>query len=473
MPPSTSPALCALCRRSHDPERPCSTEAGLELGRLGEVLGERYELSRLLGAGGMGVVYEARHTVIGRRFAVKLLHPQHARQPAMLTRFQREARAAGSLENDHIAAAVDFGFAADGAPYLVMEQLEGEDLAALIAREGPQPVRRAVSLVVQACRGLAAAHARDIVHRDLKPANLFLTRRADGADLVKVLDFGIAKLLDADDTGASITGTGKLLGTASYMPPEQARGDGDLDHRIDVYALGAILYELLAGMRAHPGTSYNAVLFHILTQRPDPLGLRRPDVPAGLQRVIERAMAPDRAERHQSVTTLLEALSPFASAGDTRAPAASPPPPAAPAPVDGRAETAAASLTGEPPAQPAGPPSGRTRRARQPVALGLAALGLLAGGFAIAHRARPLAAPAPAPGPAPAPTAAAVHAPAAPPNAAVTETPAPPARVPDAPPPPRPARRAPAPARERAAGAAARARAARDFDTRNPYDESP
>jgi len=293
---------------------PCPTAGADGRGRIGEVLGDRYELVRLLGAGGMGVVYEARHRVIGRRFAVKLLYPHCAQRPSILTRFQREARAAGSLENEHIAAALDFGLASDGAPYLVMEYLAGQDLAALLAREGSLPAGRAVSLIIQGCRGLAAAHANDIVHRDLKPANLFLTHRSDGADLVKVLDFGIAKLLDSDDdTSASLTASGKLLGTVSYMSPEQARGDADLDRRIDVYALGAILYELLTAARAHPGGNHQAVLFHILTQSCERLRTLRPDLPRGLDAVVEKAMARDRAGRYASVDELAAALAPFAA----------------------------------------------------------------------------------------------------------------------------------------------------------------
>src|SRR5262249_51344266 len=158
-PPDPSRVVCALCRRSHDSDQPCTAIADGAGGRAGETVGDRYELVRLLGAGGMGAVYEARHKLIGRRCAVKLLHPHYAGQPTMLTRFQREARAAASLENEHIAAVTDFGFAGDGVPFLVMERLEGDDLAALLAREGPLPVARAISLLTQACRGLAAAHA--------------------------------------------------------------------------------------------------------------------------------------------------------------------------------------------------------------------------------------------------------------------------------------------------------------------------
>jgi serine/threonine-protein kinase len=289
------------------------------------VLADKYELARLIGAGGMGAVYEARHRLIGRRFAIKFLHAAHAAEPAMLGRFEREARAAGALENENLVAVTDFGFAADGAPYIVMEHLEGEDLARLLGRVGPLPVRRAVDLVVQACRGLAAAHAHGIVHRDLKPANLFVVRRNDGGDLVKVLDFGIAKLRDgaegADAAGAGgpVTGTGKLLGTPGFTPPEQARGERDIDQRADIYALGAILYELLSGARAHPGENYNAILFHILTQPVVPLGSLRAGLPAGLVDVVHRAMSAERAERYQSADDLMRALLPFGPAAPVAA----------------------------------------------------------------------------------------------------------------------------------------------------------
>jgi serine/threonine-protein kinase len=470
MGPAPSMAVCALCRRDHDPERLCSQIAGGEIGRIGEVLAERYELLRLLGAGGMGAVYEARHTLVGRRFAVKLLHPQYARQSTMLTRFQREARAAGSLENEHIAAVTDFGFAGDGVPYLVLEYLEGQDLAALIARNGPMPIGRAVSFVIQACRGLAAAHANDIVHRDLKPANLFLTRRADGTDLVKVLDFGIAKLLDADDSAESITATGKLLGTACYMPPEQATGASDLDHRGDIYALGAILYELLTATKAHPGTNYNAVLFHILTQKCEPLGLRRPDAPPALARIIERAMAHERADRYQTVTTLLEALLPFTRGGGAETVAA---------PVwaaAGRAKIAAAETIASPASSPdvrgaqtARRPAGRRWYRRFAAAAAIAAIALAAGVGALrlfrspAVPVRPPASLAPSRPSAPAPaTPAALAAPAAAP--AVVLPPAAPAAT--APPETHPRRR-----RTHAEGARSRSPAGNEFDTRNPYDE--
>jgi serine/threonine-protein kinase len=162
--------------------------------RTGELIGGKYRVVRFLAAGGMGVVYEAQHTVVKRRFAVKFLRPELAERRESLARFQREAQAAGALESENLTAAVDFGIAADGSPYIVMEYLVGENVEALLDRNGRLPLERATDLVHQACRGIQAAHAAGIVHQDLKPQNLFLCRREDGTDLLKVLDFGIAKL---------------------------------------------------------------------------------------------------------------------------------------------------------------------------------------------------------------------------------------------------------------------------------------
>src|SRR5215471_15958237 len=167
---------------------------GTEIERIGEVVGGKYRVVRLLARGGMGVVYEAHHAVVRRRFAIKFLRRDLAERRDILTRFQREAQAAGALENENVTAAVDFGITDDGTPYIVMEYLVGESLAALLARDGCLPVGRAADLVAQACRGVEAAHAAGIVHRDLKPDNLFVCRRDDGTDLLKILDFGVAKL---------------------------------------------------------------------------------------------------------------------------------------------------------------------------------------------------------------------------------------------------------------------------------------
>jgi serine/threonine-protein kinase len=279
--------------------------------RLGRTAGGKYKLVRLLGAGGMGEVYEAQHSVVGRRFAIKFLHPELAGNTEIVARFQREAQAAGSLENENIAAVLDAGTDEDGAPYLVMEYLEGEDLAHLLFRAGPLPVPRAAYILIQACRGLVAAHERNIVHRDLKPENLFVCKRNDGSDLVKVLDFGIAKL-HVGGSGTGLTHTGATMGTPFYMSLEQARGAKEVDHRTDIYSLGVILYEILTGAKPHPGESYNEILYHVISNEPAPLDNVRVGLPAGLSAVVNKAMAREAGDRYASAALLMEALIPFA-----------------------------------------------------------------------------------------------------------------------------------------------------------------
>ena len=285
--------------------------AGPDPSPIGKLIGGKYRIVRLLARGGMGVVYEAQHTVVRRRFAIKFLRRDLAERRDILNRFQREAEAAGALENDHVTAAIDFSISDDGTPYIVMEYLVGESLAALLEREGRLPVGRAADLVGQACRGVGAAHAAGIVHRDLKPHNLFVCRRDDGTDFVKVLDFGVAKLQAVDEASAA-TRTGVVLGTAAYMSPEQARGDKLVDKRADIYALGAILYELVSLRRPHPGDSQNAILHHIATQPPVSLGSVEADLPADFVELVGRAISSDPAARPASVETLGDALAGFA-----------------------------------------------------------------------------------------------------------------------------------------------------------------
>jgi serine/threonine protein kinase len=279
--------------------------------RVGRTEGGKYKLVRLLGEGGMGAVYEAQHLVVGRRFAIKFLHPELADNTEIVARFQREAQAAGSLENENIAAVVDAGTADDDAPYLVMEYLEGEDLAHLLFRCGQLPVPRAAYIMIQACRGLVAAHEHSIVHRDLKPENLFVCKRNDGSDLVKVLDFGIAKL-HVGGAGTGLTHTGATMGTPFYMSLEQARGAKEVDHRTDIYSLGVILYEILSGTKPHPGESYNEILYHVISNEPTPLDAVRDGLPAGLATVVHKAMAREPGDRYGSVVELMDALIPFA-----------------------------------------------------------------------------------------------------------------------------------------------------------------
>ena len=276
--------------------------------RIGTVV-DRYTIVRLLGQGGMGSVFEARHATLARRFAIKFLLPALAANREVLRRFENEAKAAGGLEHPNLVAVTDFGRASDGAPYLVMEFLEGCDCAALLHGAGPLPITRAVGIVVQACRGLAVAHKAGIVHRDLKPENLFLCDAGDGRDLVKVLDFGIAKLRPAD--AGLTTGTGTTFGTAYYMSPEQARGAGNIDQRADVWSLGVVLYELLAGRRPFEGAQFLHVIHEILTAEPAPLGNLRPDLPAGLVMAVSRAMTKDPTQRSPSVQVWADSLAPF------------------------------------------------------------------------------------------------------------------------------------------------------------------
>ncbi len=279
--------------------------------RLGQLIAEKYRIERLLGRGGMGEVYQARHIVVGRRFAIKFLHAHLARGRDSASRFLREAQAAGALDSEHIAAVLDFDTAADGAPFLVMEYLAGESLASGLKREGTLPVPRVLGMLLQVCRGLDVAHRYGIVHRDLKPDNLFVTQRPDGTELIKILDFGIAKLIDGGPHGEA-THSGVILGTPYYMAPEQARGEKSLDARVDIHALGVVGYELLSGQKPHPGDSYNAILAHILTQPVAPLATLRPGLPRGLAAVIERAMAFEPAQRQGSASELESELLPFA-----------------------------------------------------------------------------------------------------------------------------------------------------------------
>jgi len=291
--------------------------------RVGEVVGGKYRISRFLAAGGMGSVYEAQHTLVKRRFAVKFLHPELARKRDLLTRFQREAESAGGLESENVAAAVDLGVASDGSPYIVMEYLVGESLEHLLVRDGTLPASRASDLVQQACRGIQAAHEHGIVHRDLKPHNLFVCRREDGTDLVKVLDFGVAKLEVLEQNSAA-TRTGTVLGTPSYMSPEQARGEKGVGHAADVYALGAILYELLSGKKPHPGESHNAILHHISTQPAVSLSTVTEGLPAELVAVVMKALAPAAEDRPPSADAFAHALSPWVERKSWPAPAPDP-----------------------------------------------------------------------------------------------------------------------------------------------------
>ena len=271
---------------------------------LGTIIGEKYRLERSIGTGGMGEVFEARHLVTGRAVAVKLLYEQPAVNEAVASdRFRHEAYAAGTLDAEHIVQVFDAGTDRDTCRrYLVMELLRGESLHTLIKRFGPLAPELAFSIVGQAALGLSKAHAAGIIHRDVKPANIFLSLEADEV-VVKVLDFGIAKVLDLDDREAPVAmpAGAEVVGSPHYMSPEQAQGLPTLDHRSDLFSLGAVLYRLLTGQTPHPGAdTLVRLMYAICTEPARPLSEVAPWVPPDMVAFVERAMAIPAKARFQS-----------------------------------------------------------------------------------------------------------------------------------------------------------------------------
>ena len=260
----------------------------------------------------MGVVVEAKHLQLHERVALKFLLPEYAGSGEAAERFLREARAAAKIKSSHVARVVDVGTLDGDLPYMVMEFLDGTDAAVRLER-GVLSVEDAVDYVVQACDAIADAHAQGIVHRDLKPANLFVSQHSDGSPMVKVLDFGISKVV-GDDKVDSLTRTTATVGSALYMSPEQIKQSRSVDHRTDIYALGVTLYELLAGRQPFIADNFPALCVEIATGAPTPLRELRPDVSPELAQVLERAYERDRERRFQSVAELVVALAPWAPA---------------------------------------------------------------------------------------------------------------------------------------------------------------
>ncbi|MFO0548448.1 MAG: serine/threonine-protein kinase [Polyangiaceae bacterium] len=284
---------------------------------IGQVVAGRYSIVRELGRGGMGTVFEAEHTSTGRRVALKRMDEALARRADVVARFELEARAAGRLDSKHIAQVLDFG-RDDGSPFLVMELLRGRDLDAWLADVGCLPPAIAASLVAQACAGLAKAHEAGIIHRDLKPANLFLTVDDDDAITVKILDFGIAKILDAaaesEEASTSLTRTGSVLGSPRYMSPEQARAKKSLDARADIWSLGIVLYEAVTGETPHQSaTTLGDLIVAISTERVPDLTELLPSLDRELAAVARRALAIDPSKRFASSAEMLAALRPHAT----------------------------------------------------------------------------------------------------------------------------------------------------------------
>src|ERR1700733_4759091 len=277
---------------------------------IGSTLSGRYLVTKKVGQGGMGAVYEATHTLIGKRVAVKVPLEKYAEREAIVARLKKEAQLASSIGNEHIIDITDIGNTDDGRTFVVMEYLEGESLAECLSREHQLPEQRILRIATQAASALAAAHAKGIVHRDIKPENLFLLKRKD-QDFVKVVDFGISKSLRAsgeEEEAQRLTQTGMVLGTPLYMSPEQARGDEDLDHRVDIYALGVIMYESIAGRVPFVGSNYLSVISQVLNEEPKPLREIRPEVSEELEAIVAKAMAKNRNDRYADADAMLEDL---------------------------------------------------------------------------------------------------------------------------------------------------------------------
>jgi serine/threonine protein kinase len=284
----------------------------------GDVLAGKYRVESVLGEGGMGVVVAAHHLALDQRVAVKFLRKDMADRGDAAERFRREARAVAKIKSEHVARVLDVGTMEDGATYIVMEYLDGNDLAAEMQKRGAIPIDEAVDIALQIADAVSDAHDAGIVHRDLKPANVFLVRRSDGARLAKVLDFGISKSLLVDSaSNVSLTQTSTVMGSPLYMSPEQMRSARDVDGRTDIWALGVILYEALAGAPPHGGASLPEICTSLLHDTPAPLESSRSDLPPGLSDIVMRCLAKDRSERWSSMREVLAALLPYAPQGTT------------------------------------------------------------------------------------------------------------------------------------------------------------
>jgi serine/threonine-protein kinase len=372
-----------------------------------------------LGEGGMGIVYLAEHPAIGRKAAIKVLHPRLAADPEVVSRFFHEARASNAIRHPNIVEAYDYGTRPDGAPYIIMEYLEGESLSARLDRTLRLPLRTALDFAQQAAGALFAAHEKSVVHRDLKPDNLFITAdpRVPGGELIKILDFGIAKLAASVENQISHkTRTGALMGTPLYMSPEQCLGVKEVDHRTDIYSLGCILHEMLCGEPPFVSEGFGALVNMHINEPPARASKRSPDVPPAVDRIILRMLAKKADERFPTMLAVQQAILPEYARAPMPRPSEAGPSFSASAATASRsvlnATTLSAAASG-----PVGTEPGLVAR-RRGVRLGIAAAALLGvGGAAVVllrghATAPPVSTPAVAPAPPPTPP------PAAPPQAA-------------------------------------------------------
>jgi len=273
---------------------------------IGAVLAGKYRVERILGQGGMGVVVQATHLQLHQPVAMKFLLPEVLTNAQVVQRFLREAQAVVRLKSEHVARVIDVGSLEDGAPYMVLEYLDGTDLSHFSRQQ--LTIGQIIDLMLQACEALAEAHAIGIVHRDIKPANFFITRHTDGSLLLKVLDFGISKIQQSTLEG-NLTATSTVMGTPSYMSPEQMKSSRDVDNRSDVWALGIVLYELLQGVPPFVAESFSGIAIKIATEPLPPLSAQ---LPQGLAAVVYRCLEKDPTRRFQNVAELAYALAPYA-----------------------------------------------------------------------------------------------------------------------------------------------------------------
>lgn len=298
----------------------------------GSLFAGKYRVEKILGQGGMGMVLAARHLGLDEPVAIKVLLPAMMQVPGMVERFTREARASAKIKNDHVVRVTDVDALPSGVPYMVMERLDGTDLSEHRKSAGPLPITDAVRYLLETCSAINEAHAMGIIHRDLKPANLFLARRRDGTTMIKVLDFGISKAMQSLGE-QTMTVAGTVLGSPSYMSPEQIAAARDLDGRTDIWSLGVILYQLVTGRVPFPAQGLTELCALVLQTEPRRPSELRPDVPLELEAVVLRCLEKDRARRFSTAGDLATALLPFSGAIPMRQGSLPSLPTATPAPI--------------------------------------------------------------------------------------------------------------------------------------------
>ncbi|HET7379860.1 MAG TPA: serine/threonine-protein kinase [Gaiellales bacterium] len=395
--------ICPVCSRQYpDDIRFCQDDgttlraAAPATSLVGQVVADRYHVIKKLGEGGMGQVYLAEHVKMGRRSAIKVMSPAMVHDPDAVARFNREAANASRITHPNVCAVYDFGETPDGLIYLAMEFVEGEPLTAVIERDGALPLARATAIFKQTADALQAAHDLGIVHRDLKPDNIMVARTRDGADLVKVVDFGIAKAVGGDEAGQKVTKTGLVVGTPEFMSPEQLSGD-KVDGRSDLYSLALVYFRMLTGTLPFQADSVQETMIKRLTDEPAKLAEVRPDLafPDGLQQVLDAALARTPAERYQTVAKFADDVVAVAGlVGGTRALA-----PATRVDIEGKTQLLDSRETKAQAAKRA--PAGRTqqvapqrRSSLVPIVIGVVAvLGLGGGGYMLLGRGGSGAAP--------------------------------------------------------------------------------